>query len=122
MLHLLTAGNQILAQAAAPGPMEQLISMVVPLGIIFFIFYVLIWRPQSKQRSEHEAVLSALKVDDEVVTNGGILGRIKSIDDSIVTLEISKGTKMQVLRRNILGKQAGVVGGAKEDDKKEDKD
>ena len=95
--------------------------MVVPLGIIFFIFYVLIWRPQSKQRSEHEAVLSALKVDDEVVTNGGILGRIKSIDDTVVTLEISKGTKMQVLRRNILGKQAGVVGGAK-DDKKEDKD
>lgn len=90
--------------------MEQLVSMLVPLGIIFFIFYLLIWRPQAKQRNDHDQFLKALSVDDEVVTNGGILGRIRQIGDDVVTIEISKGTKMQVLKRNILGKQDAVMG------------
>ena len=122
MLDLLFAGQTVLAQAKAgvPGPMEQIGTMIIPLGIIFFIFYLLIWRPQGKQRDAHQAALNALKVDDEVVTAGGILGKIRSIDEQVITLEISKGTKMRILRRNILGLEGSIVGSDEaEDDKKE---
>lgn len=111
----------IIGQAAAPGAMEQLTSMLVPLAIIFFIFYLLIWRPQSKERQKLQEFLDRLSVGDEVVTVGGILGKVTSIDTDVVTLEISKGTKLRVLRRSIQGSKEKALskGDTSEDDKSE---
>ncbi len=110
----------ILGQAAAPGPIEQLTSMLVPLGIIFFIFYLLIWRPQSKERQKLQEFLDRLSVGDEVVTVGGILGKVTSIDTDVITLEIWKGTKLKVLRRSIQGSKENALN--KGDTSKKDED
>jgi preprotein translocase subunit YajC len=94
----------IVAQQAAPeGP--GLISTLFPLLLIFFIFWFLVWRPQAKQQASHRDFLGRLKVGDEVVTGGGIFGRVTALEDDAVQLEISRGTKIRVMRQNIQGPQ-----------------
>lgn len=80
------------AAAAAPG-----FAQFIPLIIIFVIFYFLLIRPQMKRAKEHKAMVSGLAKGDEVVTNGGILGKITSVEDGFFSLEIANGTviKMQ---------------------------
>ena len=106
----------LLGQAQG-GLVEQLMGMVVPLGFIFIIFYFLLWRPQSKAAQTHQAFLNALKVGDEVVTSSGVFGKISAIDEKTVTLEVSRGTKIRLLRQQIQGSQDSVLGKNTEDDK-----
>lgn len=83
------------AAGAAPAPIwAQLMPFVFMIGI----FYVLIIRPQQKQRKAHQEFLSKLKRGDEVVTNSGILGRVEGMTDTVVTLEIADGVRIKVLR------------------------
>jgi len=98
---------QIVAQAKPGG--GDIVSMLLPFALIFVVFYFIMWRPQSKQREAQQKLLAALTVGDEIVTAGGIIGTIKSIDDPIVTIEISKGTKMKVLRNRIKGTKSSVL-------------
>lgn len=98
----------LLAQAGnggAPdgGPMGGLVGMA-PLILMFAVIYFLMIRPANKQRREHAALLSALKKDDEVVTSGGVYGRIVSLDDRVVTLEIADKVKIRILRDRIAGR------------------
>lgn len=71
---------------------------LLPLVVIFVIFYFLLIRPQSKRAKEHKNMVAALAKGDEVVTNGGILGSITAIDDNFVTLEVSSGVEIRVQR------------------------
>jgi preprotein translocase subunit YajC len=75
----------------------------LPIIFIFIIFYFLLIRPQQKQRKEHQNLLATLKVGDNVLTTGGIYGRITGIKDSMVTLEISDKVRVKVNRGNIAG-------------------
>ncbi len=84
--------------AAATG--GGLISFI-PLIAIFVIFYFLLIRPQSKRAKEHRAMVAALAKGDEVVTNGGILGRIVELGDTVVTVEIADGISVKVQRQAI---------------------
>jgi preprotein translocase subunit YajC len=93
--------------AGAPGsPFPMLIMMVV----LFGIFYFMMIRPQMKRQKEHRNLLSALSKGDEVVTNGGIAGRIEEVGDSFITVEIApnvrvklqKGAVAQVLPKGTL--------------------
>jgi preprotein translocase subunit YajC len=85
------------AQQEAPG----IASTIMMFGVIFLIFYFLVMRPQAKQAEKHRDFLGALKVGDEVVTDGGIFGRIAAIEDDVVQLEISRGTKVRVFKQKI---------------------
>ena len=79
--------------AGAPGsPFPMLIMMVV----LFGIFYFMMIRPQMKRQKEHKALLSSLSKGDEVVTNGGIAGRIDDVGDAFLTVEISPNVKVKV--------------------------
>lgn len=89
------------AAGAAAGQSDPITSFL-PLIIIFVIFYFLLIRPQSKRAKEHKAMVTGLAKGDEVVTNGGLLGRISAIDDSFITLEISEGVEVH-LQRNAIG-------------------
>ncbi len=89
----------IVAQQAAPE--ASLVTTLFPLLLIFFIFWFLVWRPQSKQQQKHKDFLVALKVGDEVVTAGGIFGKVMAIEDDAIQLEISRGIKVRVLRQQI---------------------
>ena len=70
----------------------------VMLIALFAIFYFLLIRPQQKRQKEHKAMVDALAKGDEVVTNGGLLGRITKLGDSFVTIEISDGLEVRVQR------------------------
>lgn len=77
------------AQAApAAAPASQIGPLVLMVGFIL-IFYFMIWRPQAKQKKERNALLDALQKGDEVVTNGGIVGRVTKVVDDFVILEVS---------------------------------
>ncbi|MEW5742025.1 MAG: preprotein translocase subunit YajC [Myxococcota bacterium] len=90
----------VLAQAKAPGLLDT-----APLLIgVLFIFYLLVFRPQQKQMKEQQALLSSLKKGDDVITQGGILGKIFSVEDKIVTLEVASGVKLKMLKSSIQGR------------------
>lgn len=88
------------AQAAPPGQSDQLLSFL-PLIFIFVVFYFLLIRPQSKKAKEHRQMVEALAKGDEVVTNGGLLGKITTIGDSFVEVEIGDGLRVKVQRQAI---------------------
>jgi preprotein translocase subunit YajC len=86
------------AQDAAPA--GGLMSFL-PLIIIFVIFYFLLIRPQMKRAKEHKKLVSELGNGDEVVTNGGLLGRITNVGESFVTIEVSDNVQIKVQRHAI---------------------
>jgi preprotein translocase subunit YajC len=71
---------------------------ILPLVLIFVVFYFLLIRPQTKRAKEHREMVAKLSAGDEVVTNGGILGRISEIDESFVTLEVAPKVTIRVQR------------------------
>jgi preprotein translocase subunit YajC len=74
----------------AAGPAPTTLSSFIPLILLIVVFYFLLIRPQSKKAKEHKALLSQLKKGDEIVTSGGILGKVVTVDDSFVSVEIAK--------------------------------
>ena len=73
------------AQDAAPGGLMSFL----PLIVIFAVFYFMLIRPQMKRAKEHKQLVSQLAKGDEVITNGGLLGKITDVSDSFVTLELA---------------------------------
>jgi len=88
------------AEAATQGPADPLVSFL-PLIFIFVVFYFLLIRPQSKKAKEHKQMVEALVKGDEVVTSGGLLGRITNVGDNFVELELGEGMKVKVQRQAI---------------------
>jgi preprotein translocase subunit YajC len=89
-----------LAQSATGSPAGTL-TTILPLVLIFVVFYFLLIRPQTKRAKEHRQMVAGLKKEDEVVTNGGILGRISDIDENFVTLDIAPNVAIRVQRFQI---------------------
>ena len=87
-------------EAAAAGGSTDLMQMV-PLVVIFIIFYFLLLRPQIKRAKEHKKMTSELSKNDEVITTGGIAGKVTKLDDSFATVKIAEGVEVQVQRTAI---------------------
>lgn len=83
------------AQAATGGTASTL-TTILPLVLIFVVFYFLLIRPQTKRAKEHREMVGKLAAGDEVVTNGGILGRITEVTDNFVTLEVAANVAIRV--------------------------
>ncbi|KPP87184.1 MAG: preprotein translocase subunit YajC [Rhodobacteraceae bacterium HLUCCA08] len=82
--------------------MEALGSFV-PLILIFAIMYFLLIRPQQKKMKEHQAMVAALRRGDQVITQGGLFGKVTKVkDDSEVEVEIADGVKVRVVRSTIV--------------------
>lgn len=86
------------AQATPSAPFGSDLMAFLPMIAIFVVFYFLLIRPQQKKAKEAKAMLDALQKGDEVVTAGGILGRITKLGDQYVTVEIGTGTEITVQR------------------------
>ena len=90
----------MLAQAAAPAAGAQgpggLLSFPILMILMFGVMYFIMIRPQMKRQKEHRALLSALSKGDEVVTNGGIAGRIDEVGETFITVEIASNVKVKV--------------------------
>ena len=76
----------------------------LPLIIIFAIFYFLLIRPQQKRAKEHRNFLNSINRGDEVLTTGGLIGRVTGLTDDVVTLEVADKVKVKVMRAQIAGK------------------
>ena len=76
---------------------------IVMLVIIFAIFYFLLIRPQQKRAKQHKELVQSLKAGDEVVTAGGIHGKVTAVQDTLVTMEIASNVRVKVNRSSIVG-------------------
>ncbi len=88
------------AQAAAPGGSDFFVSLL-PLVLIFAVFYFLLIRPQQRKVKEHRSLVEALKRGDQVLTSGGIFGKVTKVDENVVTVEIAKEVQVTVQRSSI---------------------
>ncbi len=89
------------AMAAAPQGQADPLMSFLPLILIFVVFYFLLIRPQSKRAKEHKQMVEALAKGDEVVTNGGLLGRISGVGDNFVEVQVAEGVVVKVQRQSI---------------------
>jgi preprotein translocase subunit YajC len=88
------------AGAADPGLMGNL-STFLPLILMFVVMYFLMIRPQQKRAKEQKAMMDALAKGDEVVTVGGILGRVARVTDAYVTVEVAPNTEIVVQKASV---------------------
>ncbi|MBT8492736.1 MAG: preprotein translocase subunit YajC [Deltaproteobacteria bacterium] len=93
-------------------------SPIIFMLLMFAVFWFILIRPQVKKQKEHQALLSALKKGDTVVTRGGFIGKISGISDNVVTLELQEKVRVRVLRAYIDGKYDPAKLAGKKDDKK----
>jgi preprotein translocase subunit YajC len=76
---------------------------------MFAVMYFILIRPQQKKQKEQDAWLKSLKKGDEVVTTGGVIGRISGLTDNTVTLEVQEKVRIKVLRSSVSGKAPGAA-------------
>lgn len=87
---------------AAPGGAAGGIASLLPLILIFAIMYFLLIRPQQKKVKEHQAMVSALRRGDQVVTQGGLIGKVTKVkEDGELEVEIATGVKVRVVQNTI---------------------
>lgn len=88
------------AQEAAPKS-PNIFEQVIPFVAIFAIFYFFIIRPQSKRQKDHQNFVTTLKRGDSVITSGGIYGKVEGVTEKFVTLEVSDGVNIRILKSQI---------------------
>ena len=102
-LSVLLVSLPLLAEDTPAGKSPSFIEvLILPLGLLVIVYFFII-RPQARKAREHSALLQNLKVGEEVVTSGGIIGKIKAIADSFVTLEVGTNVCLKVVINNISG-------------------
>lgn len=91
------------AVAAAPAPPAagDLTQTMIFFGGMILIFYFILIRPQSKRAKEHRELVSALSKGDEVVTNGGMLGKIANVSEQFVTIEVAENVQIKIQRQAV---------------------
>ena len=90
------------AQTAAGGdPTTGMIMQIAPLILVFVVFYFLLIRPQQQARKRHMEMVTNLKKNDIVVTSGGMIGKVKSVADDEVRVELAPNVDVRVLRHTI---------------------
>lgn len=103
--------------AAATGAGASAFMQFVPLVAIFAIFYFLMIRPQQKRAKEHRAMLDAVKKGDEVVTGGGIVGKVTRIIDNELEVEVAPTVKLRVVKGTLMDVRSKTVPAAANDAK-----
>jgi preprotein translocase subunit YajC len=123
LTRFLLLGGQAAAAGGSPPTLTQNFLSFAPLILIIGVFYFLIIRPQNKRKKETQKMLTTLKKGDKIVTIGGVMGTIATVDDKNVVIKVDDSTKIKFLRSAI----ASVESQAKEEtpkieDKKDDAD
>ena len=84
------------AMAQGDGGQAGTLELILPLLLMFGIFYFLLIRPQQKKAKEHKNMVGGLKKGDEIITNGGILAKITDVDESFLTCKIAENVEIKV--------------------------
>ncbi|MFN7695534.1 MAG: preprotein translocase subunit YajC [Burkholderiales bacterium] len=90
------------AQTAAAGSTEASLLSFLPLVAMFVVLYFIMIRPQMKRQKEHKAMIEALAKGDEVVTAGGLLGKVSKLGDSMLHVELAQGVEVQLQRSAVV--------------------
>ncbi len=93
--------SNALAETPAAPPAGGGMAQLVILAIFGLIFYFLLWRPQSKRAKEHRQMVEALQKGDEVITNGGILGKITEVMEGFISIKIAEGVNIKVQKHAV---------------------
>ncbi len=88
--------------AAAGGDLQSTLMSMLPLVLMFVVLYFVMIRPQMKKQKEHKSMIDALAKGDEVVTVGGLLGKVSKMGESHLGLEVSNGVEIQVQRSAVV--------------------
>jgi len=102
---------------AAPGAAPPALLQLAPLALVFVVFYFLLIRPQQQKAKQHRDMLNNLKRNEDVVTAGGLHGKIVALGDRVVTLEIAPNVRVRVDRPQIAALAPTGADDAKEKDK-----
>ena len=93
--------SDAIAEAApAASAQPELASLILPIGLVVLFYFFLI-RPQSKRQKEHKQMVGGLQKGEEIVTTGGMLGKITNVGENFVTLEISKDVYIHIQKNSI---------------------
>jgi len=87
---------------AAQDPQGSMWTTLIFFGVMILVFWLLIIRPQSKQKKKHETFLSSLKSGDKVVTGAGFIGRIVSVEGDVVTIELARDVRVRVVKAQVV--------------------
>jgi preprotein translocase subunit YajC len=93
--------NFLISPAYAQAEQQSPLGMFLPLIVIFAIFYFLMIRPQNKRQKEHRELVAALASGDEVVTAGGVLGKVTAVGEQFLDIEIAPNVSIKVQRHTI---------------------
>jgi preprotein translocase subunit YajC len=96
--------------AATGAPAMSAWANMVPLLLMFGVFYFLMIRPQQKKMKEQQAMLSALQQGDQVLTQSGLIGKVFGIQDKVVTVEIADNVKVKMLKSQVTQVIKGQIG------------
>ena len=88
------------AAAGAPAQGSPFVTLIM-LGVLFAAFYFILIRPQAKRAKEHKSMIAALAKGDEIVTVGGMLGKVTNLGDGYVTVSIADGVEVKVQRQAV---------------------
>jgi len=92
--------SDALAQGGAPAQGGGLLGLLFPI-LLIVVFYFLLIRPQTKRAKEHKQMVEALKKGDEVVTGGGVLGRIIEVGDNFLQVEVADGVQLKIQKQSV---------------------
>ncbi len=90
-----------MGQGGAAGQGAGGFSGLIPIILMFVIFYFLLIRPQQKRNKDHKQMIDNLKKGDRIITSGGLYGRITGLDDATLTVEIADKVRVKVVRSNV---------------------
>ncbi|WP_137896799.1 preprotein translocase subunit YajC [Ramlibacter sp. 2FC] len=97
-----SAYAQTAPAAAAGGDMMSSLTSMLPLVLMFVVLYFVMIRPQMKKQKEHRAMIEALAKGDEVVTAGGLLGKVTKLGDGFLSVEVASGVEVQMQRSAVV--------------------
>ena len=89
------------AYAQDAAPQQSVTFNILFIGGMFVLFYLILWRPQSKRAKEHKELVTSLAKGDEVLTSGGLLGKITKVTDDYVTLQVTEGVELSMQKASI---------------------
>ena len=81
--------------------MQEVLFQIMPLILIFFVFYFLIIRPQQNKVKEHSAMVNAVKKGDEIVTQGGLIGKVSKVSDDEVTIDFGDNVNIRAVKSTL---------------------
>lgn len=97
---LFVVSNQT-TEPPKPGILALLVQMIPMLMMIFFVFWVMVIKPEQRKQKSQDDMLAALKKGDQVITSGGIIGKVAGVESDHILLEIAQNVKVKFQRRNV---------------------